>query len=115
VTVDEWDQRQVCPDGGCVGVIGADGLCKVCGRAATNWGDERKRGLVAEASSDDETDGDESGEEGGDGDEESAEGSEGSSSDADYEWSRRKLCPDEACIGVVGSNGKCNVCGRSAA
>ena len=28
----EWDQRQLCPDGSCVGVIGDDGTCKVCGR-----------------------------------------------------------------------------------
>jgi hypothetical protein len=27
-------------------VIGPDGTCKVCGRAAQNWGDERKRGLI---------------------------------------------------------------------
>ena len=24
----------------------------------------------------------------------------------------RRLCPDEACIGVVGSDNKCSVCGR---
>src|SRR5215212_8490263 len=42
-----WDDdRMLCPDGACVGVIGPDGTCKVCGRAAQNWGDERKRGLI---------------------------------------------------------------------
>src|SRR5690348_15059099 len=46
MAVGEWDQRQLCPDGACVGVIGPDGTCKVCGRAAPNWGDERKRGLI---------------------------------------------------------------------
>jgi hypothetical protein len=46
MAVGEWDQRQLCPDGGCVGVIGPGGTCKVCGRAAQNWGDERKRGLI---------------------------------------------------------------------
>jgi hypothetical protein len=24
----------------------------------------------------------------------------------------RRLCPDEACIGVIGSNKRCSVCGR---
>ena len=24
--------RKLCPDGSCVGVIGPDGICKVCGR-----------------------------------------------------------------------------------
>jgi hypothetical protein len=31
------------------------------------------------------------------------------------EWDDRKLCPDGACVGVIGANGTCNVCGRSAA
>jgi hypothetical protein len=28
----EWEGRKVCPDGACIGVIGADGTCKVCGK-----------------------------------------------------------------------------------
>jgi hypothetical protein len=28
----EWSERKVCPDGACIGVIGDDGRCKVCGR-----------------------------------------------------------------------------------
>ena len=53
MAVGEWDQRELCPDGGCVGVIGPDGTCKVCGRAAQNWGDERKRGLIDPPDEDD--------------------------------------------------------------
>jgi hypothetical protein len=30
----EWDDRKLCPDGGCVGLIGDDGKCNVCGRSA---------------------------------------------------------------------------------
>jgi hypothetical protein len=26
----EWDERKLCDDGACVGVIGDDGLCTVC-------------------------------------------------------------------------------------
>lgn len=99
MSVDEWDQREVCPDGACVGVIGPDGLCKVCGRAAQNWGDERKRGTVEPAP-----------------DPEAAEAAKPSADDTeDYEWSRRKLCPDDACVGVIGEGGTCKVCGRTAA
>ena len=29
---DEWDNRRLCPDGNCIGVIGPDGRCKECGR-----------------------------------------------------------------------------------
>src|SRR5437762_1158841 len=58
--VGEWDQRQLCSDGACVGVIGPDGTCKVCGRAAPNWGDERKRGLI-DPPDEDAEDGDDEG------------------------------------------------------
>jgi hypothetical protein len=27
----EWDQRILCSDGNCIGIIGADGRCKTCG------------------------------------------------------------------------------------
>lgn len=104
----EWDQRQLCPDGACVGLIGSDGTCKVCGRAAPNWGDERNRGLVPP--SDDEA-GDE-----GDEDEDDAElEDQGPAAPDDETWSERKLCPDDACIGVIGDDGACKVCGRRAA
>jgi hypothetical protein len=29
----DWDNRRLCSDGNCIGVIGADGRCKECGRA----------------------------------------------------------------------------------
>ncbi|NVB78939.1 MAG: hypothetical protein HOV81_11125 [Kofleriaceae bacterium] len=102
----DWDQRTLCPDGACVGVIGPDGTCKVCGRVAPNWGEERKRGLIEEPSDeeDEELEDDEEST-----DEEQAEGEESP------EWEDRKLCPDGSCVGVIGPNGTCNVCGRSAA
>jgi hypothetical protein len=28
---DEWEHRTLCPDEGCIGVIGPDGRCKECG------------------------------------------------------------------------------------
>ncbi len=28
---DDWDNRVLCSDGGCIGVIGPDGRCKECG------------------------------------------------------------------------------------
>ncbi len=124
----DWDQRQLCPDGTCTGLIGSDGQCKVCGHAAPNWGDERTRGLATDDddkpddADDDEDDGD--GEL--DGDEQAADGASDDEDDDDedkddidddaaYEWSRRKLCPDEACVGVLGPNNKCKVCGKGPA
>ena len=81
-------------------VIGPDGTCKVCGRAAPNWGDERKRGLVEP----DEPAAPEPGP------------AERPAADAapPAEWHERKLCSDGSCVGVIGDDGKCKVCGRSA-
>lgn len=28
----DWDNRRLCSDGSCIGVIGPDGRCKECGR-----------------------------------------------------------------------------------
>ena len=102
--------RQLCPDGGCVGVIGSDGTCKVCGRAAPNWGDERNRGLVTNEDDDideDEDDDDEDDDEDLEDEVAASPGNEG--------WDARKLCPDDSCIGVIGEDGACKVCGRRAA
>ena len=32
---DEWENRRLCPDGNCIGIIGPDGRCKECGRPDT--------------------------------------------------------------------------------
>lgn len=121
----DWDHRQLCPDGACVGLIGDDGTCKVCGRAAPNWGDERKRGMVDASDEDDvEDDDDEDADdesEDGDADEEDEDEADDDAQDgvisasAGGEWTDRKLCPDGGCVGVIGDNGTCKVCGRSAA
>jgi hypothetical protein len=140
MAVGEWDQRQLCPDGGCVGVIGPDGTCKVCGRAAVNWGDERKRGLLVP---DDDGDGtaDTAGPDGDDYEDEDDDDGDGDDDDGDdddeagdddgedgddapvaaavatavpADWRARRLCPDGACIGLIGLDGRCKVCGRPA-
>ena len=139
MAVGEWDQRQLCPDGACIGVIGPDGTCRVCGRAAPNWGDERNRGLIAPEDDDPDAanlaagvdeDEDEDDDDGDDGDEDGDEDDDDEDDDDDDddddeeppepdaavaprgEWSGRRLCPDGACIGVIGPEGRCRVCGR---
>ena len=127
MAVDEWDYREVCPDGGCVGVIGADGTCKVCGRVSPTWDNERERGMVVDGADpsadpagdededDDFEDGDEDGDEEGDEEGDDAEALAAGTPVEEHEWSQRKLCPDGACVGVIGANGLCTVCGKSAA
>jgi hypothetical protein len=97
-------KRRLCPDGSCVGVVAADGHCKVCGAydaSAVGLGPEAFAGGCA---SDDD-------------DHESA-GSERVSLaalDAPGDFDpQRKLCPDGACVGVIGDDGRCKVCGQSA-
>jgi hypothetical protein len=122
MAVGEWDHRQLCPDGGCVGVIGPDGTCKVCGRAAPNWGDERKRGLIDLPEDNDEygrdaadEDSDEASDEASD-DEASNEQAPGdavaAASSPPGDWEARTLCPDGSCIGLIGPDGHCGVCGK---
>jgi hypothetical protein len=111
----EWDQRQLCPDGSCVGVIGDDGTCRVCGRAMPGWGDERQRGLFPpEDSGEGEDPGDEHGDE-DDGDEDAGDDVAADSPDPGAGgWDDRQLCPDGSCVGVIGDDGQCTVCGKSA-
>ncbi|MBA3397108.1 MAG: hypothetical protein H0T89_31050 [Deltaproteobacteria bacterium] len=107
MTVGDWDRRQLCADGSCVGVIGPDGTCKVCGRAAPNWGEERKRGLV-------ETPVDESTIDGDDDDDAASADPIAPAAPAQLgDWGQRSLCPDGACVGLIGADGKCKVCGKT--
>jgi len=98
----DLEGRRLCPDGACVGVIGADGRCRVCGRrddgaqqgVATAW-DEEDADADAEADADADADAD----------------AHANAEDADEE---RRLCPDEGCVGLVGEDGRCKICGLSA-
>ena len=36
----DFDSRKLCSDGTCIGVIGADGLCKECGKPYTGEPEE---------------------------------------------------------------------------
>ncbi len=100
--------RRLCPDGTCIGVIGADGRCKACGLAA-------RPGLAGEASgaardlerekeedlATDDLDEPDAGL--------AAEPIGGSGFDP-----TRKLCVDGSCIGVIGPDGRCTECGQVA-
>jgi hypothetical protein len=107
-------RRRLCPDGGCVGLIGPDGRCRVCGLEDS----EAPAGLGADAfaggcASDDDFDDADSGHHTG----------EHLGADAIYDVTEggpdfdpaRKLCPDGDCVGVLGDNGRCKVCGRDGA
>ncbi|MDX2093857.1 MAG: hypothetical protein SFX73_38845 [Kofleriaceae bacterium] len=99
----EWNERELCPDGACTGVIGNDGTCKVCG----------KHGLApVPAPHTSELDGDEDSEHDEDHDEDHDDESSGADSGAEEPWVERELCSDGACVGVIDETGACKVCGK---
>ena len=99
----DWDNRVLCSDGNCIGVIGSDGRCKECGK-------KHEGDLPAQRSveSDDQTGAPE------DLSSSSAAADIDEVADApvDDEWENRVLCSDGACIGVIGPDGKCKECGK---
>ena len=103
--------RRLCPDGSCVGVIGDDGRCRICGRAAS--GGPAPDGFVAAGGEDDDWTDDE--------EQSSVEGdpigpglgNAAKAASGGFDANRR-LCPDGSCIGVIGAGGVCTVCGQKA-
>ena len=103
----EWQQRVLCSDGNCIGVIGSDGHCKECGK--------EYEGSLAEAGlpENEESSAAENFIE-----ENSLEKEAPSPDDMPHEaaeqddWQNRVLCSDGNCIGVIGPDGRCKECGK---
>lgn len=93
------EERVLCQDEACIGVVGPDGCCKECGLKydgeLPTISREDNAFLPEEAiPGQDETDLDESVD-----DTESPED--------------RICCPDDACIGIIGPDGRCGTCGKT--
>ena len=95
---DKFDpsRRRLCPDGACVGLLDDSGRCKECGRTASGQVEPRSEPVWDEA----ESQGEEVAE--------TAPAEDGARGGFDP---NRKLCPDGACVGVIGADGRCKVCG----
>jgi hypothetical protein len=110
-------KRRLCPDGACVGVVGDDGRCRVCGLAGDGSGRGSSPspstlgdGYSADADADADVHAD------GDGDARIV-GAPASGGDREGEPGfrpDRRLCDDGSCVGVIGNSGVCSVCGRPA-
>jgi hypothetical protein len=87
----EWENRTLCPDGNCIGIIGPDGRCKECGiKFGRPESGLQTRAEIADIPlSNNETD-----------------------TESDPLWENRKLCPDGNCIGIIGPDGRCKECGK---
>jgi hypothetical protein len=98
----EWQQRVLCSDGNCIGVIGSDGHCKECGK--------EYEGSLAEAGLPENEESSAV--------ENSFEKEDPSPDDMPPEaveqddWQNRVLCSDGNCIGVIGPDGRCKECGK---
>ncbi len=91
----DLEARELCPDGACIGVIGADGLCKVCRKAGSGT---PFRGAVPVAVDDEDA-------------EEISAAAPQDGGESEFDDASRKLCPDGTCIGVIGADGLCKICG----
>jgi hypothetical protein len=92
----DWENRRLCSDDSCIGVIGADGRCGVCGLLNPDAPGGPDLSTSRNADKD--------------------EPHEPHSEDQvpepqDPGWEDRKLCSDESCIGTIGTDGRCRVCG----
>ena len=96
----EWENRTLCSDESCIGVIGPDGRCKECGLSF-----EGEFTPIADAGdfidSEDEMP-----------DVHDEIPDEDLGDDGDIDWENRTLCADESCIGVIGPDGRCKECGK---
>jgi rubredoxin len=115
----EWEQRTLCSDESCIGVIGPDGRCKECGLPYTGGSSENIEQTPAESdfedvAEDEDADENEDVAEDEDVDEDMEEFSEDGDEETptDFEWEQRTLCSDESCIGVIGPDGRCKECGK---
>jgi hypothetical protein len=94
-------RRRLCPDGACIGLLDETGRCKECGLTA---GGQRTPGVTAPAPLPDDDD---------DQLEPEALAAEPQEASGGFD-PKRRLCPDGACVGVLGADGRCSVCGRAA-
>lgn len=95
-------KRRLCPDGECVGVVGPDGRCRVCGTVddgapASGLGADAFAGGCASEEPQEQDD-----------EPMAADGARGG---AGFD-PNRVLCLDGSCLGVIGADGRCSECGR---
>jgi hypothetical protein len=99
-TDESWEQRRLCVDENCIGVLGPDGRCKECGKPGGEPVPARSappEAAPAVAVSP-----------GG----EAPPALSAASAGAGDSWADRRLCSDESCIGVIGPDGRCKECGK---
>lgn len=113
-------RRVLCPDGTCTGVIGPDGKCSECGRPGVGVGPSVDVGVdvdLAPKAHEHASESDAALTAPGSPESPASFGAyEAESGNGETGFDeRRTLCPDGACTGVLGPDGRCPVCGQNAA
>jgi hypothetical protein len=107
----EWEERTLCSDEACIGIIGPDGRCNECGKpyagepAGEAGAPEEELSLAPDTLLEEEAGSDDAG---GDDAPDDADRDD----EEDDDWEERILCSDESCIGVIGPDGRCKECGK---
>ena len=103
----DWENRRLCPDESCIGIIGPDGRCTECGRRADSASEQIPPDNRAHPAVDQRPE------------PQPAPSAAATEEMADHpepveddDWPSRRLCPDESCIGIIGPDGRCTECGR---
>ena len=111
----DWENRVLCSDGNCIGVIGADGRCKECGKPYEGRL-PKSFGIQDAAAVPEPPDQTQSGAEADDAEQSSTGEPDAEKSTVDEagddDWDNRVLCSDGNCIGVIGADGRCKECGK---
>jgi len=98
--------RELCPDGACIGVIGKDGRCRECGAVSPGGPPaavEDDVGLGSETS--------QSGSAKGPSKDPDRSVPQGAVEGDTFDPTKRQLCRDGTCLGVIGADGRCKICG----
>jgi hypothetical protein len=110
----EWENRTLCSDETCIGTIGLNGKCRVCGKPLGQVNEEDAPSGEVPLREDTKEDVSQSEVHTKDDITEKIEVEEAEGIDSsDVDWENRVLCSDENCIGVIGPDGKCKECGKT--
>jgi hypothetical protein len=90
----EFGERIPCPDESCLGTLGENGLCRLCGMGPVV---SREQEPASRASQDEP--------------ESSKEAELKEDEEAKEEEEQRVCCSDESCVGTVDERGYCRICG----
>jgi hypothetical protein len=89
----DWENRVLCIDESCIGVVGPDGRCKECGKLYKESPSAETETAQSDSLPQEDLD-------------------EQSAPQFDDTWENRTLCSDESCIGVIGPDGRCKECNK---